>query len=535
MRNLYYFLICFFLVRISAFGQPAEIVALEKRVYELNNQFLYDSSQALIQQFMKTKDSDHEAQYYGNLFLSYTYKRLYDYSAVQSYLDAALAHGLQTEKKDFFMTNVWCQKALAFFDVHKYQEADSLMRLLAKNNYEHLNDEYRAKIAMQEAYLLFLDKQYDKAEKRYDAAIRLLSKTSICDLPMIYAKKIELYGEIKNEKMMQECYQKSLYYADSCNIYKYLMYTTQTMGFAHRNMGDYRKALYYLQKYDSLQGEYNERGHLSKITSLDKKFQSEIKDQKIAAQKTQNYYLIFIVLVLVIGIILLSVFYKIQQNQKNIISQQNKVNEQLISAISHEIKEPLLAVSLLLKKLKSSDTMMNQASKSLENQVLSVNRILNSLLSLKKQHGSSNENSQAAVYEVILQVIHDLNFEIQKKNIEISLNITPSTILALPTETARIILNNLIFNAIKYSFIGGKIRLYSTNEGIFIQDFGTGIDEQKIPLLLNEAVISSDGTLQEKGSGLGLYIMGQMLKNSKIRIAFERGNPCGTIAKIISI
>jgi signal transduction histidine kinase len=73
------------------------------------------------------------------------------------------------------------------------------------------------------------------------------------------------------------------------------------------------------------------------------------------------------------------------------------------------------------------------------------------------------------------------------------------------------ILRNLIHNAIKFSFEGGKIiiSLYSLKNQIEIQirDEGQGMDLQIVDAFnTNKEIVSSLGTSGEKGSGLGLSI-----------------------------
>jgi tetratricopeptide (TPR) repeat protein len=169
-------------------AQSPAALQLEKNVYALNNESKYELAQGQIFQFLKAENISDEDRYYAYVYLSYTYKRLFDYTSTLRYLDQALSYGINTPKRDFFIANINCQKALSWFDIHRYREADSLMKLLALSNYQYLNEEYQSKIIMQEAYLQFLNKNYKEAENRYDSAIHLMQRSSPCDLPMIYAK-----------------------------------------------------------------------------------------------------------------------------------------------------------------------------------------------------------------------------------------------------------------------------------------------------------------------------------------------------------
>lgn len=76
-----------------------------------------------------------------------------------------------------------------------------------------------------------------------------------------------------------------------------------------------------------------------------------------------------------LGLGALLYFYSVLKKQKNIIAQQNELNEHTIAILSHDIKEPLLGVKLQLKKLNKEDPFVAQASQSLENQINAVNSI----------------------------------------------------------------------------------------------------------------------------------------------------------------
>lgn len=534
-----YFLSLFFILwaNTSLHAQSQAVLDLEKRVYGLNNAFKYDSSQIEIQNFLQKKDISNEDKYYAYLYLSYTYKRLFDYESTLYNLDKALAFGLLTPRKAYFNANIICQKALALFDISRYHEADSLMQLLAKNKYQHLNEEYQSKIIMQEAYLLYLGKKYLKSEQKYDVALALMQKASPCDLPMIYGKKIELYGKMQQKSNLMNAYNLSLACADSCHIVKYAIYTQEMYFKVLKEEGEYQKALAIRESYDSLNNLYNKQEHLDKLTQLDKQYQYVLKDYQLKAQEKQMMFLGGIIFILSAVVFLGAYLYVILRKQKQAITHQNEVNEQLIYILSHDIKEPLLGVRLLLKKLKHDNIYLTQASQSLEDQISSVNGILSNLLQFKKAD-SQKENtttSSKEIHEIFQALKNELSAKLERKNLHLEINISQEKIPSLPIspEKLHIICLNILSNAIKYSFLNNKIIVSETTEGIAIQDFGIGIANDKKNSLLKEVLSSQKGTDNEIGNGLGFYLIGQLLKDSKVKIEFESPENGGTIVKIM--
>ena len=63
-----------------------------------------------------------------------------------------------------------------------------------------------------------------------------MKKSSPCDLPMIYGKKIELYGATSNNEKMMYSYNKSIRIAGSCKILKYNLYSNQMLSFAYKKI-----------------------------------------------------------------------------------------------------------------------------------------------------------------------------------------------------------------------------------------------------------------------------------------------------------
>lgn len=510
-------------------GQPDHIKQLENEVYVLNNDLKYIESQSLIQKFLSEEALTNEDKYYAYLFLSYTYKRLSDYDKNLEYLELALSFGRQTDKSAYFEANILCQEALALFDVQRYVLADSLMKKLSATDYKHLDDEYKAKIIMQEGYLLFIAKNNRAAELKYDAAITFLRRSSICDLPMILAKKIELYGAMRDAKSMQSAYQESMYYSDSCGIIKYSIYNKEmlikvlanTYGFA--NVGS---------ELDSLNNLFNRNVKLKELNDLDTKYKINNKDLALKSQKRTTLYLFVITFLLILGMIILTLFYFLLKRQKRLVSDQYHITEQLISILSHDIKEPLLGVRLMLQKMGSKDGPYAQVSLSLGNQINAVNNILNNLLGLHKSGYTDKTHKSSVVCSVLDNVFDALKNELEKKNITMDNRVSKDLIFPVQKEKLQIVLYNLIQNAVKYSYSGNSILVYNVDNRVFVQDSGTGIAAEQMKNLLTDVLESKQGTMLEKGSGLGLYLLGNLLKGEKVEILFHEINGRGTLVSI---
>lgn len=461
-------------------AQSWVVKQLEKKIYDLNNEFKYDSSLSTLRNFLNSTSISNNDKYYGYLYLSYTYKRLFDYNTTLQYLDSAMYYGMQTTNKDFYTANINCQKAMALFDIHRYNEAGSLMQLLAKNNYRWLNDEDQAKIFMQEAYLMYLGKNYSSAEKRYDTSIAKMEISSRCDLPMIYGKKIELYGAMGNEKLLKEVYQNSISISDSCNIIKYSLYTNEMMAKALRDKGKYKQAFYYYSLFDSLSRLYNERENLNKLLALDKKYQTENIRQQVALQQktieSKNKSIGFLAASIIV-LILITLLVQLWQRQKKLQREKSfsiNYTRQVLEKTEEERKriagELHDSISHELLDLKSS---LNENSEVVKEKIdLVINNIR--IISRNLHPVLFERLGLKTCIENMAERVQQQNGFLLTTDIQYNRSLSSSTELQVYR-----ILQETVTNVVKHAdAIAGKIDLYEEQDSVLIKvkDNGKGFN-----------------------------------------------------------
>jgi signal transduction histidine kinase len=124
-----------------------------------------------------------------------------------------------------------------------------------------------------------------------------------------------------------------------------------------------------------------------------------------------------------------------------------------------------------------------------------------------------------------------------QKNIVIQKNITASTATA-EHNIVEIALRNIITNAVKYSNVNSTIFISTQKQNditaITIKDEGIGMSPEQIAALMNNAAESTSGTQGEKGSGLGLFLVMELLKkiNGSLRIESEPGKGSSFIIEL---
>ncbi|WP_171042785.1 sensor histidine kinase, partial [Pseudoalteromonas piscicida] len=93
--------------------------------------------------------------------------------------------------------------------------------------------------------------------------------------------------------------------------------------------------------------------------------------------------------------------------------------------------------------------------------------------------------------------------------------IVSGTELFADKEMIRIVLRNLISNAVKFTTEGGSIEIKAEKSAsetlIIVQDSGIGMDEQTIEKIKAKNYYTTAGTSMEKGSGFGLMLCSDLI------------------------
>ncbi len=209
------------------------------------------------------------------------------------------------------------------------------------------------------------------------------------------------------------------------------------------------------------------------------------------------------------------------QRQKRLLEENNALKDKVFSIIGHDLRNPVGNIktyidAFLLSGFELSDevsTLLKDIS-ILSEQAFAL--LENLLLWAKNQSGRLTANpAMADIAEVIADVVLLIRHQADNKNISISRDPMSKTEAFFDTEQIAIVLRNLIWNAIKFTPVEGKIQLrvrpYDEQGKAYIkveiEDTGVGIEaEDQKKLFDSRYHFTTFGTNNEKGSGLGLHL-----------------------------
>jgi PAS domain S-box-containing protein len=197
----------------------------------------------------------------------------------------------------------------------------------------------------------------------------------------------------------------------------------------------------------------------------------------------------------------------------------NKIKSNFLANMSHELRTPLVGIlgfaELLKDKLKEKPT-----TEMAERILTSANRLmdtLNLVLDLSRIEAKKVDFNLKPyrIPELVESQIQLFEAVAERKNLFLETKVKDQNLFAKVDEQIfRQIINNLVNNALKYTYTGGVSILVDTTSGddkpyvrISIKDSGIGIPQESLGLIFQEFRQVSEGFNRHfEGTGLGLTI-----------------------------
>ncbi|MBD3615296.1 MAG: tetratricopeptide repeat protein [Gracilimonas sp.] len=336
--------------------------------------------------------------------------------------------------------------------------------------------------------------------------------------------------------------------------------SSETLYKIHKERGDVKNALAFHEKFKAFSDSLNNNEISREVGRLEAEYQ--FKDRELAireAQREKNLRTseqisnrnMLIILTLSLLVIAVLVAYGQNRNsalrkkankllyEKNTqiedqakrLKEMNEIKTQLFSIISHDLRGPLSSLYGFITL-----TEMNQLSKKqiqdlipeLADKFKYTSTLLNNLLNWAR---SQLDGYKVAPEQFNLSTQFSENQKIQSyqasnKNIDIQNKLTPEISVYADKNMIGLVILNLLSNAIKFTPENGVIKVWSEIKGdivrFCIQDNGVGISGKQLDMLFDEtSFYTTDGTNDEKGTGLGLMLCKDFISKNKGRIWAE--------------
>jgi signal transduction histidine kinase len=205
-------------------------------------------------------------------------------------------------------------------------------------------------------------------------------------------------------------------------------------------------------------------------------------------------------------------------------SNQVTLKKQLVSSISHELKTPLMIMQVTIQGILDGIIDEKDIDEELDNVIEEINKSSIMIQDMLQIYRLDDANSELDISEFNLSnMIHffikDFENAIKNYQFDVDLNVIDDIFIEADKKLIQRVISNFITNAIKYTPEGEKmyIELSEKDDCVYFEltNYGANIDKneiEKIWIPFYRIEQKNQNTLNTKGSGIGLYLVSEILK-----------------------
>ena len=207
--------------------------------------------------------------------------------------------------------------------------------------------------------------------------------------------------------------------------------------------------------------------------------------------------------------------------QKKILEETDELKTKLFSIVSHDFKSPLASLQLFLSMFEEGDFTKDEV-KELSGKLMERMNVTFSFIENLLGWAQSQMNGYIPNFSRLnLYNIAEENFELYRKQAEGKViafhnEIRKDEEIVTDENMLKLVLRNLMSNAIKYTEKGGEVKISANRENkyiiISVCDTGIGMTEAMIRKIFTSQRINTYGTDNEPGTGLGLMLCREFLE-----------------------
>ncbi|MGZ3872879.1 MAG: sensor histidine kinase [Mucilaginibacter sp.] len=247
------------------------------------------------------------------------------------------------------------------------------------------------------------------------------------------------------------------------------------------------------------------------------------------------------------GPIFLFIFFAGAYSLHRSINRERRLQEQkknFLLSVTHELKSPLASIKILLQTIQKRDLTKEQVLNFIGKSLMDIERlddmVENMLLAAKIENRSytfpKDKFSLSVLVDSIVNRLQITKCEGTQQIIDAE--IEPKIEITGDKFALTSVVTNLIENAIKYSgpCETVAVKLFSKDGKVFLEvaDHGIGIaDHEKNRIFDRFYRVGSEETRNTKGTGLGLYIVKEVLDKHQASIKVKDNRPVGSIFEVV--
>ena len=203
-----------------------------------------------------------------------------------------------------------------------------------------------------------------------------------------------------------------------------------------------------------------------------------------------------------------------QQKQENLKLEQMKV--EFLRGASHELKTPLASLKIILENMRDKIGRYKDRDRYLLvslDIVDEMNQIVLEILSLSSVQELGGDKEWIQLDDVVNRILTQNQVLVENRFLSID-NYLPATSIFMNLPILKLVLSNIISNAVKHSDKGGVIRIGLENEGTDFVIENTIVSKENTPTKVQS----------KKEGGLGLFVVKYLLEHEELSYRFEESS-----------
>jgi signal transduction histidine kinase len=229
------------------------------------------------------------------------------------------------------------------------------------------------------------------------------------------------------------------------------------------------------------------------------------------------------------------------EDERQKLNEENKELDSFLSSTSHDLRTPIASILGLtyLGRIELQEEKARTFMNIIEERIKKLDLIISDILNLSRSKKIDLKIEELDLRELIEEATADIRFNKGASSIFLDYQAHPSHTFQSDYNQIKIILSNLLTNAVKYHnldqpnpFIRITCKRIKNVVELEVEDNGRGISNEHVPKIFDMFFRAAEDT---EGTGLGLYIVKEALnkikgiifvdsevgKGSKFRIVLE--------------
>ena len=205
-----------------------------------------------------------------------------------------------------------------------------------------------------------------------------------------------------------------------------------------------------------------------------------------------------------------------QQKQENLKLEQMKV--EFLRGASHELKTPLASLKIILENMRDKIGRYKDRDRYLSvslDIVDEMNQIVLEILSLSSVQELAGDKEWIQLDQALEQILDQYKVLAQSRSLTID-NQIPDKAVYMDPAILKLVLSNVISNAVKHSDAGGEIQLRLEEEGTHLAVENTSQE------MVETAELPMTASRQKKEGGLGLFVVQHLLDHEELAYQFDK-------------